>query len=913
MNQIVLQRKLNAPNTSDLINRPLLVETLNRYTQSPLTIISAPAGYGKTSLAIDWIRYARSPTFWLSLDEQNNLPTSFWLHLCACLKRLDPSLANAAEQMLETHYIEDYCHICDLVLISLEQLGQKWSCPNKAVIVFDDFQFIDHPDIIKPFNRFIDYLPAWLKIVITSRNLPNLMLPNRCSKSQANIIQARELTFNQEEINDFLAIKLDLHLSQQEIEQLFAKTEGWAAAIQLTGLALKSGSTIEDCSQTQDTLLADFLLQEAFSQLAQELQQLLLELSFSDYFTLELCQRLNPVRDNPTLLDKLTSQGLFVSKETTSEAKDSYRIHSLLRQWLMDNNPLKPETIRHHQQLTLNWLIEQEDHSQAIELGIQLEQWQICAELMAKRYPSLIHIKHFDLIDDILNRIPDKMMPSLPNLCLLSGLIQLTRYNYSKVLEYTGYIDQFFHPARPSFNPAIASFSQQQVVDLQMGSLVLQAQVARYSGQLQLAGEINHKIHSKFDSNNHELHCWILLGQGIDSFFNDDILSALIHCQHALEQAKKSEDILCAISALSWLLHSLFHNGKTQQGLLLAKENLAWLQLRDFQILPNASSVYAAITMLYAENNQLDLAWLHYRSLTQCINSFTDPREVIYNKFHGQIHLLISSRQLQAAENCLNELRRYENSLAIKPNNQTSILLDTQTLSILLESKKGNQFPLIQYSTEYSKHQFRSRFEQMIYHSGQMLMTGEPHTLIELAEESGANGNHNRQLACYLVAAKISLSKEDTDQALSLFRQVLALAKQHQFINLIIEDKKACLDLIKLASERRIEPDYCKKLKDEILQRDAWLHNSITTEHSIIAINHTQDTLPSPLQSHRDQTLIDTLSSREHEVLLLIKQGHRNQQVADLLSLSPSTVKRHLQNIYQKLQVNSRTEAIAFL
>lgn len=910
MNQIVLQRKLAAPNGSNLINRPLLVDKLNRYTQSPLTVISAPAGYGKTSLVSDWIRYANHPIFWLSLDEQNNLATSFWLHLCACLKKIDSTLGIEAEQVLDSHFIENYCHIADLVLGSLEEFSQKWSCPNKAVIVLDDFQFIDNPDILKSFNRFIDYVPSWLQIVITARSLPELMLANRCSKSQAHLIQAQELVFNHAQISDFLAVKLDLHLNQHDIETLLVRTEGWAAAIQLTGLALKSGSSIDDCTRTQDSLLADFLFQEVFSQLKPEVQQLLFELCIPDYFTLELCQSFNPARDNLSILDNLTSQGLFVTKEDNAHSDNSYRIHSVFRQWLIDNNPLEPQLIHANQALCLQWLIEQEDYSQAIELSIKLEQWQSCAELMAKRYPSLIQIKHFDVIDNILNRIPQDALPSLPNLCLLAALIHLSRYDYGKVIEYTGYIDTFFSQEEANFTQTSTNLSQQQVMSLQLGSLILQDQVARYSGQLHIAHKIHHKIHSSFDTRDHELHCWILLGQGIDAFFNDEIHQAAANCQQALESAKVNKDVLCAVSALAWLLHALFHNGKVQQALYLAKENLAWLELREFRSLPNASSVYAAITIIYAENNQLDIAWDHYRLLTDCINSFTDPREVIYNKYHTQFHLLTSSSQFEAAEACLNELRHYENTLTIKPNSQTSILLDTHTLSILLESKKGNQLPLIQYSKEYSSHVFRAQFEQMIYASGQMLMTIDDQALIELAEQSAASGNHHRQIACHLIAAKISISLDEPAQALEHFEQVLALAKNHQFINLLIEDRASCLGLIELALKNDIEIELCQTLKSAIKEKDVWLKNNAIANHPNKKVGPTP--LPA-IKPNRNQDLISTLSPRELEVLKLIQMGHRNQQVASLLSLSPSTVKRHLQNIYQKLQVNSRTEAISFL
>ena len=629
MNQIVLQRKLTIPSSGKLFNRSKLVEKLNLYSQFPLTLIIAPAGYGKTSLVCDWLQYASHPVHWLSLDEQNNLPSSFWLYLCACLRHIDRDLDDKAERMLETHFIDDYCLISDLVLASLEKLTRKWNRPNRVVIVLDDFQFIDHPQILQSFNRFLDYMPSWLQVVITARKPPALMLANRCSKSTAHIISTTELIFQPQQITNFLTIKLGLELSEQQQQVLFEKTEGWPAAIQLIGLALKSGARFEDCTDTNDSLLADFLFEEVFSQLEASVQNVLKDICITEYFDLELCQLFNPSRQNAAILELLIQQGLFISKiESAPKESNSYRLHSLFRHWIIDNHSLNQETIQNNKLITLAWLTNNKSYHEALELSLELKDWQGCAELMAKLYPSLIQVTHFDHVSSVLSRIPESIIQSLPHLCLLSALINFSRYEYAKVEEYTGYIEAFFQPDNIS-----EYYSESERISLLMGSMVLRAQIARFAGQRDKAKAITHQLESKLYSANNSLNCWVIFGKGIDCFFNDEITQSIQHNQKSLALAKEIEDGLCTIAALSWLLHALYHNGQIQQAITLAEENLAWLHRKDFLELPNTSSVYAAMAILYTENNELDSSGLLELVQLEMIDyTIADSNEIAANR-----------------------------------------------------------------------------------------------------------------------------------------------------------------------------------------------------------------------------------------------------------------------------------------
>lgn len=920
MNQVVLQRKLSIPNSGELINRPDLIDKLTSYSQSPLTVIAAPAGYGKTSLVCDWLRYANHPVYWLSLDEQNNLPSSFWHYLYACLKQVDAQLDEQVVHMLETHFIDDYCVIVDLVLAALEKLGRQWHRPQRAVIVLDDFQFIDHPQIIKSFNRFLDYLPSWLQVVITARKPPALMLANRCSKLTANLIQVDELIFKAEQISDFLAIKLGLQVNELQQQTLFNKTEGWAAAIQLTGLALKSGKSFEQCTSTNESLLANFLFEEVFSQLDLPTQRLLIDISLVDHFDIELCQLFESDRDNEELLDNLVNQGLFISQIESGKHQvkkpskyessvHSFRMHSLFRQWILDNKSLQAEELIKKQYITLNWLIDNTDYHQALDLSIELCDWQTCSELMIKLYPSLIQVTHFDHVSSILQRIPDNVIQQLPHLCLLAALIHFSQTEYDKVAEYTDHIANFFHVSE-------VTVEKEQETLLMMGSMILQAQVARFSGQGDQAKEINLTAESLYYSAHTHLNCWIELGKGVDSFFDDNIQQAIEFNRTALYQAREVKDGLCVIAALSWLLHSLYHNGQITLAIDLAEENLTWLQQGQYLSYPNVSSIHAVMSVLYLESNQLSKAWESYEQLLASINEFTEPREIIYNKFHTHYQLLSSTGRFDEARTCLQQLASYENQLNIKLGPDFSILLDTQTFSALLDVKTGNNFPLLQLINQKNQlqkdvndpYRFRQLFEEMIVACGTMIMTsGEENNLIEIANTSLLGGNNHRAINCFLIAAKVLFALGEEEKAFNYFQQVLDLNKHCQFLNLIIEDENKIRPLIERAIEINFELPECTLLL-------AAINNRCAKSVAKIPVIKDQGRVENiAAQRSINHGRVENLSARELEVLSLINQGNRNKQVAVALSISLSTVKRHLQNIYQKLQVNSRTEAISLM
>jgi len=950
-NSTILQGKLCMPDAGSLLSRPALLKQLDDQVPVSLSVITAPAGYGKTSLVCDWLAHNNLPYCWFSIDQKDNQPSSFWTYLCACLKRVDSAITNKAELFLENTFIEDYCLISDALIESLEKIARKWDRPNKIIIVLDDFHHINHPQILEPFKRFLDYLPAWVKVVMTSRSLPPLNVPARTSKLQAHVMYSRELAFNLDQIAEFLATKLDLDVGEEQLKNLYDKTEGWAAAIQLAGIAIKSGVSLahlgSDNKSTQvqgrdnpvlmqDSLLADFLFEEVFSQLSGDLQKSLLAISVVDSFNAALSDAINQQSNSEALIKALTESGLFIVK--LANGHHWYRLHILFRDWLFDHGQKKsPQQVLDWQQRALTWLNKNAFHDEALNLAFALQDWYVVADIMRQLYPTMIQMGQLDHALTIINQMPVNVVSAMPHLNMLRAVMCFNQYQYDESHCYLDKIEfsiKHFYQNQSNQTDAqrlttLADMGLANVEDLELlatGIKILQSQMARFNGDPQRAKSLDAEVINSSRLSDNHLLCWTHYGAMVDGFILDNINDCLLHGNKALTLAKQVEDGFCVIASLGWVLQGLYHNGQPHQAVALGEETLSWLEENSLLNLPNISTVHGAMVMLYTELNQLGLAWREYGLLINSIQTFTEPREVIFSKYHCHAQLLNMSGLLDEARNCLQDLAQYEHVTfdqnELLQDAQFSVLLDTPTMSALLELQSDNLFPLMQLAQEPPTLQshncnFRYQFERFIYVAGKMLMgSDEQELLTELEQHSKQQGVLTRQISCHLLPANILFNRGDQQVAMVHFKQAITLAAPCGYINLIINTGAQIRPMLEQALAEGIEAAYCQQLLEQLSLRKDWPYVYEDTAASVPeslapSIAQTYDVIDSTIAINSgDISLIESLSPREMEVLTHLSQGARNKDIAQQMHLSLSTVKRHLQNIYGKLQVGSRTEAL---
>ena len=947
------------PSADSILSRQPLISRLNDYSQQNLTIITAPSGYGKTSLVVDWINHFECDYCWLTLDANNNVASSFWLYVCAGLKRIDESVSEKAELFLENSYIEDFSTVSDALLESLEKLTRKWNRPKKLVMVFDDFHHITDGKILDSLNRFLDYLPSWINVIITSRNLPNLKVASRRSKLKANVLLTQDLAFDASQVDEFLKTKLSLALNEKQLAGLFEKTEGWAAAIQLAGLALKSNADSDALINFnsggfhQDNFLSDFLFEEVFLQLGEELRQMLLALSVVDSFNVELSDCLlqgksdqemsAPINRSQKLIDELLESDLFV---VVLDAKQGwYRLHSLFREWLQGEVKKSPHgnTIK---QRAYEWLMEHEDYAQALDLALSVEHYINAAHIMRLLYPSSSHLGHYDQVLASLAEFPVHIIKNLPHLSILKAVIHLHFYQYKEAQMYMDYIENILAEVHSSSDesPPQATLNREEAIyniglsgeeglELITASMkVMQSQVARFNGDGARAKQLDLDIQKNSLQSEHEVNqqliCWAYYGAAADAFNKDEISDCIHHGHIALDMAKKSDDASCVASTLCWLLPALNLNGQPRLAIELGEKNLAWLEKRSLLNIPNVSTIYLVMISVYMELNLLDMAWQQYHTLLIRANDFEEPRETLFSKYHTHVQLLSISGLKEQAFTALDKLKSFEKSHfpegSAPGEFNFSTLIDANTLSALIELKQGNFFPVILLADNEPRidnHSclLRFEYEKLIYVVGKMLIGQDmSENLADIEKHSQQRGVVARSIGCHLLNAKVAMAASDTENAITSFEKALNLAAPCGYVNLIIEGTDAIKPLLELAIHRGIETNYCEMLMAQvhICQTRNLIDEPIPSiEPTMLTMapssTVTQESLELVETVGMDQSnLVEHLSKRELEVLGLLSKGCRNKEIAESLSLSVSTVKRHLQNIYGKLQVGSRTEAL---
>ena len=410
----------------------------------------------------------------------------------------------------------------------------------------------------------------------------------------------------------------------------------------------------------------------------------------------------------------------------------------------------------------------------------------------------------------------------------------------------------------------------------------------------------------------------------MDAFIGDNMNASIRHGNQALSLAKDISDYGCVISTSGWLLHAFYYQGQVQHAMDLAENTLAWLKQKDALTLNNIHNLYGALVFLHIEQNNLDEAWHYYEKIKASIGPFTEPREVLYTRYYLQLSLLSASGQTEKLNDAIHDLQSYESHLKQKSNqagkDDFSILFDSELTCALLELKQKNAFPLIQWAmsnedladdfdelnqnSEKSGCPFRHHYELFLYAVAKSL-TGLDMTepLQSIIQNSEGHGVIARSLSAQLLQARLLFGPNNQqgnqDECLTLLANILSQAKRAGYCHLLIEDHTV-KPVLNLALEHNIEADYVASLLHALQQRrDYTLPNERTlgeTETVIISPHNTE--------------LLARLTPREIEVLTALSQGARNKELAESLGLSLATVKRHLQNIYGKLQVTSRTEAV---
>ncbi len=420
---ILLTTKLHPPPArAEHIGRSRLVGRLRAGAGCRLSLVVAPAGWGKTTLLAQWLAVdgAGTATAWLSLDESDNDPVRFFSYLIAALRTVDPALGTNSEATLRAPG-------APIAEVALPLLINELALRSEEIqLVLDDYHVIDNEDVHEGFAFLVEHAPSTLRLSLGCRYDPPLPLARWRARGELSEVRAGDLSFTGEEATSFLNESLTLQLAAEEIDSLLERTEGWAAGLYLAALSFQSmgpapGSARASVSG-EDRHLIDYFTAEVLDRQPDELRAFLLRTSVLERLSGPLCDSLTDHHDGAETLEQLERSNLFLVP--LDNKREWYRYHQLFRELLRHelhraDPDLPPELHRRANA----WYREAGEIPEAIGHATQACEFGAASDMIAQHWAAFTNAGQLATIINWLEALPEEVVKEDARLCVAAAMV----------------------------------------------------------------------------------------------------------------------------------------------------------------------------------------------------------------------------------------------------------------------------------------------------------------------------------------------------------------------------------------------------------------------------------------------------------------------------------------------------------
>jgi LuxR family transcriptional regulator, maltose regulon positive regulatory protein len=872
----ILTTKLYIPPPQpNVVLRPRLIDRLNEGAlHRKLTLISAPAGFGKTTLLGEWIARCERPAAWLSLDAGDNDPTRFLSYLVAALQTIAPNIGEGVPSVLQSPQPPP----SESILTSL--LNEITTIEDDFLLVLDDYHAIEAKAVDDALAFVLNHLPPGMHLVIATREDPHLPLARLRGRGQLSELRATDLRFTASEAAEFLKGVMDLNLSAEDIAALETRTEGWIAGLQLAAISMRghkdATSFIRSFTGSHQFVL-DFLVEEVLGQQSESVQTFLLRTSILDHLCGPLCDAvlLDPSASGQDTLEYIEHANLFLVP--LDEERRWYRYHHLFAEMLRQ---------RLHQSVASSTGDEGRD---VAELHMRASQWY---EDNGWEIEAFQHAAAANDVERAARLVEGEGMP-----LIFRGAV-------APVLNWLESLPTTELDARPSLWVIYAStllfVSQTTGVELK-----LQAAEAALQG-------------AEPDDKTRDLIGHIAAIRATLAVTQHQVETIIAQSRRALEYLHP--DNLPVRTATTWTLGYAYH---------LQGDRVAASRAYTEAIAISESIGHFIITIMATtglgniqrEDNPLHLAAQTYRRVLQVVGD--PPLPVACEAHLGLARIFYEWNDMDAAE----QHGQQSVQLAWQFENIVDRIVACEVFLARLKLAQGDvpgaAAMLARASQSVRQHNFVHRMREVaaarvltLLHQCDLvaaarlaethelpisqarvhLAQSDPSTALALLEplrrQMEAKGWDDERLKVMVLQAAALQAHGEKDEAVQLLGDALALAEPGGFIRIFVDEGIQMARLLYEALPQGVEQDYVRRLL------------------AAFPVAESEQSTSSPLRGSESE-LVEPLSEREREVLQLIAQGLSNREISERLFLALDTVKGHNRRIFGKLSVQRRTEAVA--
>jgi LuxR family maltose regulon positive regulatory protein len=876
----LLETKLHAPRRRrGVVHRPRLTNRLVGRDRPALTLVSAPAGFGKTTLLADWFAGDEQDrlTAWLSLDARDNDPAVFVSYLVAALQRVAPDVGATALSLLQSSP-----SALEAVVATL--LNDLDALATDIVLVLDDYHVIESTELHEAVVFLLEHLPPQVHIVVASRADPPFPLARLRARGELWEIRVADLRFTADEAAAYFSDAMGLELTAENIDALEARTEGWIAALQLAALSMQGRDDVAafiDSFTGDDRFVVDYLAEEVLARQPEDIRSFLLHTAVLGRMTGSLCDAVTGASGGTAMLDELDRANLFLVP--LDDRRLWYRYHHLfgdvLRARLLGE---QPERVHELHRRASAWYDDHGDRPEAIGHALAGEDPERAARLIELAAPAMRQARQEATLRGWLEALPEDLFQARPVLSTTLVGARMASGDTAGVEPLLQNAEQWIE-GRIDAAPIV--FDRNEFSRLPAQVAMYRAALALLGGDI--AGTIFHanRIVELAEPSDHLLLGGAAALIGLAHWAVGELEAARTRYAEAVQHfidAHFIPDVLGCSLALGDI--------QVEQGLLdgaRATFEAGLEQARDRPGLRGTADMHVGLSELFLERNDLEQAAQHLHASRELGEHAGLPQHA-YRWRVATARLLAVRGDLDGALELLDEAERFYNtdfSPAIRPIPALKARLHLAHGDLAAARRWANDRGLTADDDLDYVHEFE---------------------YITLARTLLADGNDRSIEAAVNLLDRLLAAAEQaerTGRAVEIL-VLLALARHtsgdHATAATALEEA-----LVRAAPERFVRVFLDEGPTMTALLRSASLHGA--------ARGHAQRVLGASSGERATSFrtgLVDELSSRELDVLRLLRSDLSGPDIARELLVSLNTLRTHTKNIYAKLGVNNRREAI---
>ncbi|MFF2481462.1 LuxR C-terminal-related transcriptional regulator [Paenibacillus sp. NPDC058071] len=886
----VLQSKIYLPRLSgNEVFRIRLMSKLDTGGEIPLTLITAPAGFGKTTLASSWVHSRSVEAAWYSLDESDNDPIRFWSHLISAIEqhggfgeRLQPAKKALRSSSMET-----------AVSLLLNEMDR-----NEKIfhLVLDDYHVITNKDVQESLAFFTEHLPARSRLLLLSRTIPNLPLPRLRVSKQLLHIDANELRFTIDEADELQKLSLEKPMPLEDLARLEQKTEGWAAGLLLAFLSVDKRSDVSafiDSFSGSHRYVIDYLVDEVLNRQEGELQRFLLQLSVLDRFCPSLADAVTERSDSSEQIIFLEKAHMFLVP--LDDSRKWYRFHHLFGEMLRRklNDYAELEHIEELHQRAHIWFEENDFYSDAIEHAIKAKDYESAASYMDRHLPSLIKNGSEASLLRWIKELPLGEIAGRPDLFYyLVGTLAAG----GRSLEAQNWLDRTLELLSEG-HKQLSSDTRRK---LKVGSELYRASVAYYRGDIDSFIEL---VAVNVEELEHFPPIVKVVNLGEAMLHRGPIgfggrlgkmayLSQRIAADNQIRQAMQ---YMLQGHGVVFLADFMYEKNKLEEARQMIEAGFGGIQRSEDNL-----GVVTPGTILLSKILQALGEWNEAEQLLRTMIAEMEP----FSSPHWQLMLEARFVRMRLSKGDVDQGLRWSERRRIQPDSRVTVEREYEliTLARLLLKLKRNE-PAI-------------------------------HLLRQLERNAIQSDRLGSRIEILILLALVYHCQGNAAKAGSSLEIALQLAEPEGYVRIFLDEGEPLAEMLTsylhaAAKNETLENDalyrYASELFAAFEAESAGLESASSVERMAVPGARSGDSgeqvtgassafdVASGDSTTGASSVAETISltKRELQILCLIAEGRTNAEIGEALFVSPGTIKRYSHNLYQKLRTKNRVQAVS--